>query len=252
MKLETVLIGMVGGAAIRGIIPAQIKDKNGNMSANYTLILGAKNFSSWSLRPWLAMKMAGIPFDEIVIPLCTAQTKEHIAAYSPSGKVPALLIEEDGKSRTVWDTLAICETLAERHKEFAFWPEDNLRREEARSIVAEMHAGFAQLRETMPMDMSTRHPTSEIGSALGEEIERIKSIWTSALEHFAADGGFLFGKFSLADCYYAPVVTRFETYAIALPVTAQAYAQRVLSLEPMREWKVAAKKEMAESARASE
>jgi glutathione S-transferase len=222
------------------------------MSAKYTFILGTKNFSSWSLRPWLAMKMAGIPFDEIVIPLRTVQTKERIAEYAPSGKVPALLIEENGTSRAVWDTLAICETLAERHKEFAFWPEDDLRREEARSVVAEMHAGFMQLRETMPMDLADRHPTPEIGNKLGEEIERIRSILTSALERFGAEGGFLFGKFSLADCFYAPVVTRFETYAVSLPATAQAYAQRVLSLEPMREWKEAAKLEMQESSKASE
>jgi glutathione S-transferase len=220
------------------------------MSAKYTLILGTKNSSSWSLRPWLAMKMAGIPFDENVIRLRTETTKERIAEFSPSGKVPTLIIEENGVRRAVWDTLAICETLAERHKEFAFWPEDDLRREEARSVVAEMHAGFAHLREVMPMDIATLHPTPEIGNELGAEIERIKSIWTSALERFGADGGFLFGKFSLADCFYAPVVTRFETYAVPLPATAQTYAQRVLSLEPMREWKAAALTEIQNSAEA--
>jgi glutathione S-transferase len=220
------------------------------MSAKYTLILGTKNSSSWSLRPWLAMKMAGIPFDENVIRLRTETTKERIAEFSPSGKVPTLIIEENGVRRAVWDTLAICETLAERHKEFAFWPEDDLCREEARSVVAEMHAGFAQLRETMPMDLAERLPMPEIGNKLGEEIERIKSIWTSALERFGAEGGFLFGKFSLADCFYAPVVTRFETYAISLPAIAQTYAQRVLSLEPMREWKAAALTEIQNSTEA--
>jgi glutathione S-transferase len=198
------------------------------------------------------MKMAGIPFDETFIALRAPQTKESIAAHSPSGKVPVLVIEENGTNRTLWDTLAICETLAERHKEIALWPEESARREEARCIVAEMHSGFGKLRKTMPMDLATRHPTPEINSELRDEIERIKSIWISALERFGREGGFLFGKFSLADCFYAPVVTRFETYAIALPAIAQVYAQHVLSLEPMREWTEAAKKEAAKSARALE
>ena len=198
------------------------------------------------------MKMAGIPFDETIITLHAPQTKESIAAHSPSGKVPVLVIDENGLSRTVWDTLAICETLAERHSETALWPEDSARREEARCIVAEMHSGFSNLRESLPMDLATRHPTPEIDNGLRVEIERIKSIWISALERFGGEGGFLFGKFSLADCFYAPVVTRFETYAIALPAIAQAYAQHILSLEPMREWTEAAKQEVAKSARALE
>jgi len=198
------------------------------------------------------MKMASIPFDETIITLQAPQTKESIAAYSPSGKVPVLVIEENGLSRPVWDTLAICETLAERHSEIALWPEDSARREEARCIVAEMHSGFSNLRESMPMALATRHPIPEIDNELGDEMERIKSIWISALERFGGEGGFLFGKFSLADCFYAPVVTRFETYAIALPAIAQAYAQHILSLEPMREWTEAAKQEVAKSARALE
>ncbi len=220
------------------------------MSAIYTLVLGTKHTSSWSLRPWLAMKMAGVAFDEIVLPLRTAHTKERIAEHSPSGKVPVLIIKENGMSKTVWDTLAICETLAERHKGFAFWPEDHRRREEARCVVAEMHSGFPNLRETMPMDLAKRHPTPEIGSDLGDEIARIKSIWMSTLERFGPDGGFLFGKFSLADCFYAPVVTRFDTYAITLPATAQAYAQRILSLGAMRQWRAEAVRELTENPRA--
>ena len=220
------------------------------MSAIYTLILGTRNTSSWSLRPWLAMKMADIPFNEIVLPLGTAHTKERVAEHSPSGKVPVLVIKENGMSRTVWDTLAICEALAERHKEFAFWPEDYRRREEARCVVAKMHSGFPNLRETMPMDLATAHPTPEIGSDLKNEIERIKSIWLSALERFGPDGGFLFGKFSLADCFYAPAVTRFDTYAITLPALARAYAQRILSLAPMRQWRAEAMRDLTENPRA--
>ena len=222
------------------------------MSTNYTLVLGTRNTSSWSLRPWLAMKMASIPFHETFINLDTPETRKTIAAHSPSGKVPALVIEENGMGRTLWDTLAICETLAERHKEATLWPQESARREEARCIVAEMHSGFHNLRKTMPMDLAARHPTPKIDSALGDEIERIKSIWVSALERFGHEGGFLFGKFSLADCFYAPVVTRFETYAIALPAITQAYAQHVLSLEPMREWTQAAKKEVARGVRVLE
>lgn len=189
------------------------------------------------------MKMAGISFDEVVIALRTPKTKERIAAHSPSGKVPVLIIEENGARRAVWDTLAICETLAERHKDIAFWPSEHKAREQARCVVAEMHSGFPHLRETMPMDLAQMHPTPEIDAALSIEIERIKSIWTSALERFGEEGGFLFGKFSLADCFYAPVVTRFETYSIELPAIARAYSQRILSLDAMREWKDAALKE---------
>nr|TFG53465.1 MAG: glutathione S-transferase family protein [Hyphomicrobiales bacterium] len=222
------------------------------MSANYTLVLGTKNFSSWSLRPWLAMKMAGIQFEETVIRLRNPETKKHIAKHSPSGKVPVLHIEEGGKRRTMWDTLAICEYLAERHADIAFWPKDFLRREEARCIVAEMHSGFENLRRTMPMDLAAHHPAPEIDEALGTEIDRIKFIWISALERFGQDGGFLFGEFSLADSFYAPVVTRFETYSIELPAIAREYAQRILSLTPMRDWKAAAIKELSESATVSE
>ena len=195
--------------------------------------------------------MAGIAFEETVIFLRSTQTRERIAEHSPSRKVPVLIIKANSQNRTLWDTLAICETLAERHKDIAFWPEDRGRREEARCIVAEMHSGFPRLREQMPMDLTTRHPTPEINSDLNVEIERIKSIWTSALERFRGDGEFLFGEFSLADAFFAPVVTRVETYSIALPAIAQAYTQRILALEPMRKWRDAAEKEMAEASKAS-
>jgi glutathione S-transferase len=222
------------------------------MTTNYTLVLGTKNYSSWSLRPWLAMKMAGIAFDETVITLRMPETKERIAQHSPSGKVPVLHIDEQGKRRTVWDTLAICEYLAERHADKALWPMDALRREEARAVVAEMHSGFANVRRTMPMDLAAQLPTPEIDDELGAEIERIKSLWVSLLKRFGKEGGFLFGAFTLADCFYAPVVTRFETYAIGLPTLAQDYAQRILSLAPMREWRDAAIKEQSKITAASE
>jgi glutathione S-transferase len=212
------------------------------MAARYTLLIGSKNWSSWSLRPWLAMKMAQIPFKEELMPLRTPQTKTRILSHSPSGRVPALKIEGDGDTRVVWDSLAICETLAERHRDAALWPEDASLRAEARSISAEMHSGFAELRKVLPMEIAARHPTPALGDAAQADIARVIAIWMSQLAH-KRKGGFLFGRFSVADAFYAPVVTRFETYGVHLPAVAQAYAQRVLALPPMREWHEAASAE---------
>jgi glutathione S-transferase len=210
------------------------------MTARYTLFIGSKNTSSWSLRPWLAMKVAKLAFEEVVIPLRRPDTPTAIRAHSPSGKVPALKIEESGHSTTVWDSLAICETLAERHPAMRFWPQDSGPRMEARSIVAEMHSGFPDLRRVLPMDIAARHPIPPLDDAAQDQIARITAIWTSALTRFGKDGGFLFGSFTIADAFYAPVVTRFETYGIHLPAAAQAYTQRILALAPMQEWEAAA------------
>lgn len=217
------------------------------MGARYTLYIGNKNLSSWSLRPWLAMKAAKIPFDEVVITLDTSESKGRILAHSPSGKVPALKIEENGESRTVWDSLAICETLAERHPEARLWPEAAVTRAHARGIVAEMHSGFPDLRRALSMEIAARHPTPALEHQVQADIARIIAIWTEALALHERDGGFLFGRFSIADAFFAPVVTRFETYAIHLPVVAQAYSQRVLSLAPMRVWTAAAKAEAGQA-----
>jgi glutathione S-transferase len=208
--------------------------------------MGNKRFSSWSLRPYLAMKIAGLAFDETTVRLRQPDTKERISALSPSGKVPALIVEEDGKRSIVWDSLAICETLAERHPECALWPKDAARRAEARAIVAEMHSGFPDIRKILPMDVVERHPTPELSADVRNQIERVKAIWLEALQRYASDGGFLFGAFSLADAFYAPVVTRFDTYEIRLSAVAQAYSQRILALSPMREWVEAARAEPRE------
>jgi glutathione S-transferase len=207
--------------------------------ARYTLFIGSKAWSSWSLRPWLAMRMAHIPFDEVLIPLRTPETKARLTQVSPSGKIPVLKIEEDGANQTVWDSLAICESLAERHPEARLWPEDVRMRAHARSLVAEMHSGFGELRKTLPMDIAARHPTPALDDQVQNEIARVVAMWNEALES-AATSRFLFGAFSIADAFFAPVVTRFETYGIALPPIAQAYAKRMLALEPMREWRDAA------------
>jgi glutathione S-transferase len=216
------------------------------MSARYTLFTGNKTFSSWSLRPWLAMKMAGLPFAEVRIALRTPESKTNILSHSPSGKVPALKIEGDGETRTVWDSLAICETLAERHPAaLAWWPKDEAARGEARSITAEMHSGFPDVRNALSMDILARLPAPTLDEATQMQVARIIQLWTSALERFGKHGDFLFGPFGIADAFYAPVATRFRTYGIALPQNAQAYAERILALEPMREWEEAAEAEAA-------
>jgi glutathione S-transferase len=190
------------------------------------------------------MKMAKIPFEEVVIRLHTSESKGRILAHSPSGKVPALKIEDGGGSQTVWDSLAICETLAERHPEARLWPENGAKKAHARSVVAEMHSGFQNLRRALSMEIAARHPTPALEDEVQADIARIIAIWTRALEAHEDGGGFLFGRFSIADAFYAPVVTRFETYAIHLPAVAQAYAQRVLALPAMHEWATAANAEV--------
>jgi len=218
------------------------------MAARYTLVIGNKNVSSWSLRPWLAMKMAKLAFDELIVPLDTPQAKNGILAHSPSGKVPALVIVEAGKRQTVWDSLAICETIAEHHPGARLWPKPATARAAARSIVAEMHSGFAALRNALPMDITARRETPALNDATQGDIARVVAIWTSALERSAKKDGFLFGHFTIADAFYAPVATRFRTYGIKVPKTAQAYAKRLLALPAMREWEHAAKIESTAAA----
>ena len=217
------------------------------MSTAYTLYIGSKNFSSWSLRPWLVLKVARLAFVEAMIPLRQAQTKARIAAVSPGGKVPALNVQEDGQSYTVWDSLAICETIADRHPDAQLWPADPRDRAEARSMVAEMHSGFTDLRKHLPMDLAHRYPTPELDNAVRTQIARIVSMWETVLKRH--DGGFLFGRFSIADAFYAPVATRFETYSVGLPAVAQAYTQRICALPAMREWTAQAKAEQANAVR---
>ena len=212
------------------------------MAARYTLFVGSKNFSSWSLRPWLAIKMAKVPFEEVVIPLRKPETKAQIGPHSPSGKVPALLIDDQGRRETVWDSLAICETLAERHPRAKLWPKSAAMRAEARSICAEMHSGFQALRNALSMEIAARHPTPDLDTATKADIDRIVAIWTAALAR-KAKGGFLYGPFTIADAFYAPVATRFMTYGIPLPAAAKAYVKRIMALPAMKEWEKAAKAE---------
>ncbi len=210
----------------------------------YTLIIGNKNLSSWSLRPYLALKAAGVPFDEIVVRLDQPGTRASIATYSPAGKVPVLKITESSKTQLVWDSLAICETIAERHLEAKLWPLDPFARAEARSYAAEMHSAFVGIRQQLSMDFSRTLPTPELNEETQKQIARITQAWDSALTRY--DGAFLFGHFSIADCMYAPVVSRFTTYGIGLPAASEAYCARIMALPAMQEWMAAAQKEVAE------
>ncbi|BAY10959.1 glutathione S-transferase family protein [Calothrix sp. NIES-2098] len=204
-----------------------------------TLVIGNKNYSSWSLRPWLALKQFGVQFDEIRIPLYTPETASKLQQYSPSGKVPALL----HNNQTIWDSLAICEYLAEEFPHLHWWPEDKIARALARSISAEMHSGFQNLRQNMPMNCRAKLPGKGLTSEVQKDIDRITSIWQEFRQKFAADGDFLLGKFTIADAMFAPVVLRFVTYDVQLDSISQKYAETILELPAMQQWLEAAKNE---------
>lgn len=204
------------------------------MPVPVTLVIGTKRYSSWSLRPWLAARMAGIPFDEVVITLRQPETKAEILKHSPSGKVPCLIHDQ----LTIWDSLAICEYLAEMHP--TLWPEGRDARAVARAVSAEMHAGFPNLRNACSMDMCATTPLDPVPPEVAAEIERIGTLWTQCRARFGAAGPFLFGRFSIADAMYAPVVSRFTTFAVPLDPVAQAYCDAIWSLPAMQEWKQAA------------
>jgi glutathione S-transferase len=195
----------------------------------YTLYIGNKNYSSWSLRPWVLMKTAGIPFREERIPLYQEGSRERILEKSPSGKVPCL---HDGE-RVVWDSLAIAEYLAERHP--GLWPEDATARSWSRSVSAEMHSGFARLRDEFGMNVRLRwkkSPSPEVAA----EIARIVALWRDGHERFGRGGAFPCGAFGIVDAFWCPVAFRFQTYGIALEGAADAYLQTLLALPAMQEW----------------
>ena len=204
------------------------------------LIIGNKNYSTWSLRPWLLMREAGIDFDEQRIILDTATTAGEIAAFGAGRTVPILQFGD----LTIWDSLAICETVAERWPEKRLWPEDADIRAYARSICAEMHSGFQMLRECMPMNCRAMGRKVPLPDDLTDEIDRVIAIWSHCHKHFSKDGGWLFGDFSVADAMYAPVVLRFRTYGINLPESAGFYPHRVLESKAMQEWLAAAETEV--------
>ena len=198
-------------------------------NATYTLLIGSRNFSSWSLRGWLAMKLAGVPFETKLFNFHTPE-RAQIAQASPSGLVPALNVARDGQPPfMVWDSLALGEFLAEAHASAHLWPEDKFARARARSVSAEMHSGFAELRRSCPMDIMARPSHHTLNDETKRNVERIQFLWRECRRDFGQGGDFLFGSFSLADCFYAPVVTRFVTYGIALETTARGYVETVTS-----------------------
>lgn len=206
-----------------------------------TLVIGNKNYSSWSLRPWLALRQAGAAFTEEFIGLRQPGTRARILAYSGAGRVPVLV---DGEV-TVWESLAICEYVADLFPAAGLWPDERGARAICRAVATEMHGGFAALRETLPMDYRASLPLPALGEAVQDDIARIQAVWRMARRQFGAGGPFLFGRFSVADAMYAPVVTRFNTYGVALDEVGQAYCAAILDLPAMRDWLAAARTEPA-------
>ncbi len=204
------------------------------------LVIGDRNYSSWSLRPWLAIKQVGLPFEEIYIRLRDSKTRSEIYKYSPSGKVPCLI---DGDI-TVWDSLAICEYLAEI--EPSLWPSDRAARAEARAICAEMHSGFGGFRHSMPMEIHASKPFDGRTAEAAADIARIIAIWESCRCRFAESGPFLFGRFSIADAMFSPVVWRFLTYAVELPPASKAWVETMCALPAMEYWRAGALAEKGE------
>jgi glutathione S-transferase len=213
--------------------------------AQYTLIVGTRSWSSWSLRPYVALRATGAAFETVDIRLRKKDaptTRDQILKYSPSGKIPALQIQENGKTLTVWDSLAICEALAERHPEAKLWPADSDTRALARSYASEMHSGFPDVRDQLTMDFARKKPLPDLRDDTRTQVARIITAWQDALSTYK--GSFLFGGLSIADCMYAPVVSRFETYGVEVPAPVRTYMDKVLALPAMQEWRAVCEKEI--------
>jgi glutathione S-transferase len=211
--------------------------------ADFTLVIGNKNYSSWSLRGWLMAKIAGIDFEEVMVPLDLPDTAASIKKHSPSGKVPVLM----HRSLAVWESLSIAEYLNDLKPEAGLWPAAVAARAHARSVSAEMHAGFAELRGNMPMNIRASYPGKGMTPAVRADIERITGLWRDCRKRFAGaapkDDGFLFGAIGAADAMFAPVVTRFRTFGVQLDGDAEAYCTAIMAYPAMKEWVEAAKHE---------
>lgn len=220
--------------------------------AQYTLVVGTRSWSSWSLRPFVALKATGATFETVDIRLrqkTHPTSREQILKFSPSGRVPVLKIEDGGKTLTVWDSLAICEALADRHPDAKLWPADRDTRAIARCYAAEMHSGFPDVREQLTLDFARKKPMPDLRDDTRIQLARIIDAWQDALKTYKGD--FLFGTLSVADCMYAPVVSRFETYGVDVPAPVRAYMDRVLALPAMQEWRVVCEQEIANGLPAS-
>jgi glutathione S-transferase len=204
--------------------------------ADFTLVIGNKNYSSWSLRGWLIARIAAIELEEIIVPLDLPETQPTIRKHSPSGRVPVLL----HRGLAVWESLAIAEYLNDLKPEAGLWPASPAARAHARSISAEMHAGFVDLRNNMPMNIRASYPGKGMTPQVRADIERITGLWRDCRKRFAGaaakDEGFLFGTISAADAMYAPVVTRLKTYGVPLDSDSEAYCTAILGYPPMKTW----------------
>jgi len=206
------------------------------MATDLHLVIANKAYSSWSMRPWIAMKAMGLAFRETVICLDQPDTGAKIKAFSPAGKVPVLIHGDI----TVWESLAILDYLQDAFFDRHWWPTDPQARAVARSISAEMHAGFRDMRIAMPMNVRKTYPAQTRSTEIENDIARITQIWRDARTKFGKGGPFLFGAFSNADAMYAPVVTRFKTYGVTLDPVCQAYADAILAHPAVREWHISA------------
>ncbi len=201
--------------------------------AEFTIVIGNKRYSSWSLRGWLAVRLSGASFDEVVVPLDRPETTHEIAGYANGG--PALVPILKHGATTIWDSLAILEYMADLFPDAGLWPADPARRGLARSVAAEMHAGFRALRAELPMDLVGDRTRRSWSAEAEADIDRVKAIWRHCLSR-GLDGPFLFGRVSGADVAFAPVVTRFKSYAVSLEPALQTYIDGVLDLPAMRDW----------------
>jgi glutathione S-transferase len=207
------------------------------------LIIGNKNYSSWSMRPWIALKVAGIAFDEEVISLYVDGSRDEILKRSPAGKVPILIDGQGNREVRVWESLAILEYLAEKFPKAGLWPSDATARAHARAISTEMHGGFVPLRQECGMNFWRPPGKRTLSADAQANIARIEGMWTEARARFGAGGPFLFGRFSVADAMYAPIVSRFGTYQIDVSAPVKAYMDAMVALPAWAEWRRAALKE---------
>jgi len=203
------------------------------------LVIGNKLYSSWSLRAWIALSAFDIAFEETVIAMYRPDTRERMLSYGPTGKVPVLI---DGDV-TVWESLAIMEYLAERFPDKAIWPADRAARAHARCAASEMHAGFTGLRSTCPMNLTKRFAPKDRGEECAADVARLEQLWSEARTRFGSGGAFLYGAFSAADAMFAPVVSRLDTYQIAVNADTRRYMDAVLNHPAFLAWKESALQE---------
>ena len=203
------------------------------------LFIGNKAYSSWSMRPWLVMRHFELPFEEHVIPLDQLTTAVDILRHSPTGKVPALAVDD----LVIWETLAIIEFLADTHPEKPIWPRDGKARAIARAVSSEMHAGFMELRKACPMNIRRPVRAIPVSDVVRADAARIEALWAAARHDYGKDGAFLFGAFTAADAMFAPVVNRFHTYDLARRPESRAYMEAVMALPAWRAWAAGAQAE---------